>query len=88
MVFKTLGSGLENSITRIHIDNLAAKFALINCYSGNPLMARLSHEIWSLLLEYNLTPYFDYVPSAENVVDIFSKSDLEILGRAVSRKCD
>ena len=86
LTIRTLGSRLKNSITRIHIDNLAAKFALINCYSGNPSMARLSHEIWPLLLEYNITPYLNYVTSAENVADIFSRPDLELVGRRLAAK--
>ena len=47
-------------------------------------MARLSHETWSLLLEYNITPYFNYVTPAENVADIFSRPDLELVGNKLS----
>ena len=49
-------------------------------------MARLSHEIWPLLLEYNITPYFDYVPSVENVDDMLSITDLESGGSALSAR--
>ena len=51
-------------------------FALINCYSGNYFMNRLSAEIWTLLLEYNILPHFDYVPSKENIADVLSRPDL------------
>ena len=86
VVLQTLGSRLKNSITRFHIDNEAAKFALINCYSGNAFMARLSAEIWMLLLEFNITPYFDYVASGDNVADIFSRPDLEEEGERLASK--
>ena len=49
-------------------------------------MARLSHEIWSLLLEHNIPPYFDYVTSVENVADFFSGPDLELVGNTLSAK--
>ena len=49
-------------------------------------MASLSHEIWSLLLENNITPSFNYVTSAENVADIFSRPDLELVGRKLAAK--
>ena len=76
VLLQVLGPTLRNSFTRFYIDNQAAKFALINCYSGNAFMARLSAEIWMLLLEYNITPFFDYVPSDDNVSDLFSRPDL------------
>ena len=65
---------------------LNGQIALINCYSGNPFLARLSHAIGSLLLEYNITPYINYVTSAENVADIFSRRDLELVGRRLAAK--
>ena len=77
---------LRDSFTRFHIDNQAAKFALINCYSGNAFMARLAAEVWTLLLEYNITPYFDYFSSGENVADIFSRPDLTKVGETLSQK--
>ena len=42
----------------------------------------------SLLLEYNITPYFNYVTSAENVADIFSRPVLELVGNKLSAKYD
>ena len=79
---------LRDSFTRFHIDNLAAKFCLINCYSGNAFMARLASEIWAILLEYNVLPYFEYVPTKENVADIFSRPDLLHEGALLSKRFD
>jgi hypothetical protein len=77
---------LRNSLTRFHIDNLAAMYCLINCYSGNAFMARLSAAVWAILLEYRITPFFDYVPSKENVSDVFSRPDLVAEGDLLTRK--
>ena len=49
-------------------------------------MARLSSEIWAILLEFNITPYFDYVESAKNVADIFSRPDLVEIGHSLSAR--
>ena len=49
-------------------------------------MARLSAEIWMLLLELNITPHFEYVASKENIADIFSRPDLVSVGEALSAK--
>ena len=84
VLLQVLGPTLRDSFTRFYIDNQAAKFALINCYSGNAFMARLSAEIWMLLLEYNITPFFDYVPSDDNVSDLFSRPDLVAAGQKLS----
>ena len=86
LTLHVLGDSLRDSFTRFHIDNLAAMYALINCYSGNAFMARLAGEIWMLLLEYNITPYFDWVASEDNVSDIFSRPDLERVGARLSER--
>ena len=80
----TCGPSLRHKAVRFHIDNQAAKFCLINCYSGNAFMARLASEIWTLLLEFDISPFFDYVTSEENVADIFSRPDLRQVGDALS----
>ena len=49
-------------------------------------MARLSAAVWAILLEYRITPFFDYVPSKENVSDVFSRPDLVAEGALLSRK--
>ena len=80
----TFRRDLRGHAVRFHIDNQAAKFCLINCYSGNAFMARLASEIWSLLLEFDISPFFDYVPSESNVADIFSRPDLQTVGDILS----
>ena len=49
-------------------------------------MARLAAEIWMLLLEFDVAPSFDYVPSDSNVADIFSRPDLVDSGDSLSSK--
>ena len=66
---------LENSFTRIHIDNTSAMCAVMNVYSGSPCMACLAAETWALLFEYNIVPYFEYVPSKLNTSDNYSRPD-------------
>jgi len=78
---KLFGSRFENSFIRFHIDNMSALFCALNAYSSNPYMARLSGELWMLLLQHNIVPWFQYVPSKLNVADIFSRPDRVIIGR-------
>lgn len=49
-------------------------------------MARLSTEICAILLKQNITPYFDYVESAKNVAEIFTRPDLVEEGDSLSAR--
>ena len=87
LVFVQLfGHRLSGSYVRFHIDNVAAMYCCLNGYSGNSFMARLSGELWMLLLSHNIVPWFQYVPSKLNVADIFSRPDKKSIGRRLSRR--
>ena len=75
LAIRTFGPALSGTYCRIHVDNVAAMYACLNGYSGNPYMARLAGEIWLELLHYNVAPWWQYVPSKLNVADIWSRPD-------------
>jgi hypothetical protein len=81
---RLFGLRLQGSYVRFHIDNLSAMYCLINGYSSNPFMARISGEVWMLLLSHNICPWFQYVPSKLNVADIFSRPDKKVEGRRLA----
>ena len=75
LAIRSLGPVLRGTYCRIHVDNVAAMYACLNGYSGNPYMARLAGEIWMELLKFNIAPWLQYVPSKLNVADIWSRPD-------------
>ena len=83
---RLFGEELSGSYVRFHIDNVSAMYCCLNGYSGNSFMARLSGELWMLLLSYNIVPWFQYVPSKLNVADIFSRPNRKAVGRRLQRR--
>jgi hypothetical protein len=77
---------LRGSYLRMHIDNLSAMYCLINGYSGNSYMSRMAAEVWMVLLEHDILPWFQYVPSKLNVSDIWSRPDRAHLERRLRRR--
>ena len=87
MIFiRLFGQRLANSFVRFHIDNVSAMYCCLNAYSSNSYMARLSGEVWMLLLSHNIVPWFQYVPSKLNVADIFSRPDRRAMGRRLAKR--
>ena len=80
------GPRLTGSYVRFHIDNVSAMFCCLNGYSGTNHMARLSEELWLMLLSHNIVPWFQYVPSKLNIADVFSRPDKVKTGHRLSRR--
>ena len=75
LAIRSFGLVLSGTYCPTHVDNVAAMYACLNGYSGNPYMARSASEIWLELLHYNVAPWWQYVPSKLNVTDIWSRPD-------------
>ena len=83
---RSLAKVLKGTYCRIHVDNVAAMYACLNGYSGNPYMARIAGEIWLELLRHNIVPWWQYVPSKLNVSDIFTRRGKVREGEVLPRR--
>ena len=86
ILLRRFGQSVANSYIRLPIDNVSAMYCCLNAYSSDSYMARLSGEVWMLLLSHNIVPWFQYVPSKLNVADIFSRPDRVEVGRRLSAR--
>ena len=86
IVLRVCGPWLQGTYCRIHVDNISAMYACLNAYSSNSFMARVAGEIWLELLQWDISPWWQYVPSKFNVADIFSRLDKKVEGRQLNEK--
>jgi hypothetical protein len=60
------------------VDNTSAIYCAIKDYSKSPDSARIVHCIHSVLVAFDITVWFEYVPSKENISDGPSRGDDEM----------
>ena len=86
LAIRSFGTVVRGTYCRIHVDDVAAMYACLNGYSGNPYIARLAGEIWLELLHYNVASWWQYVSSKLNVADTWSRPDKVAEGEWFTKK--